>query len=142
LELRLLCSSCLQFLAFWPFKRPKRRRFIIGNIKKNWPGLTRVWPGGTGPGSTGFSRANSQAGFCLHPDRSQARVGRVPGRPAGPVQVLKHWIEGHYAMFLNSKLNNFTSTLQKSNNTQWLAEKMCFFHCILKVFLKKLKFLF
>jgi len=34
--------------------------------------------------STGFSRANSRAGFCLHPNRSQARVGQVPGRPAGP----------------------------------------------------------
>ena len=31
------------------------------------------------PGSTGFRRANSQAGFCLDPDRSHARVGRVPG---------------------------------------------------------------
>ena len=42
-------------------------------------------------GSTGFRRANSRAGFCLHPDRSQAWVGRVPGRPVGPVRVLKHW---------------------------------------------------
>jgi len=49
---------------------------MTGNKKK----LT----GWTGP------RVNSRAGFCLHPDRSQARVGRVPGRPAGPVRVLKH----------------------------------------------------
>jgi len=45
--------------------------------------------GGPGPGSTGFRLANSQAGFCLHRDRSQARVGRVPSRPARPVRVLK-----------------------------------------------------
>jgi hypothetical protein len=74
LELILLCSSCLQFLVFWPFKRPKRRRFIIDNIKKNdrfSPGFDRVErvpgqfpsgflpppgpvssPGRPGPGST------------------------------------------------------------------------------------------
>jgi hypothetical protein len=49
-----------------------------------WPGETR---------STGFHWANSRAGFCLHPDRSQARVGRVPGRPAGPIRVLKHCLQ-------------------------------------------------
>ena len=43
------------------------------------------------PGSTGFHWANSQAGFYLHPDRSQARVGWVPDRPVGPVRVLKLW---------------------------------------------------
>jgi hypothetical protein len=36
-----------------------------------------------------FSGSDSRAGFCLNPDRSQARVGRVLGRPAGPVRVLK-----------------------------------------------------
>jgi hypothetical protein len=58
------------------------------------PGFDRVdrVPGRLGPGSTGFRWVNSRAGFCLHPDRSQARVGRVPGRPVGPVRVLKHWI--------------------------------------------------
>jgi len=77
------------FQVFGILKSQKRRRLMTVKIKKNWPGLTRVWPGGPGPGSTGFSRANSRAGFCLHPDRSQARVSRVPGRPAGPVRVLK-----------------------------------------------------
>jgi hypothetical protein len=48
---------------------------------------------GPGPGSTGFRQANSQAGFYLHPDRSQARVGRVPDRPAEPVRVLKLWFK-------------------------------------------------
>jgi hypothetical protein len=82
------------------------------NIKKNRPGLTRVWPGGSGPGSTrrvdrvspghpagstGFYRANSQAGFYLHPDRSQARVA---GQPAGPVRVSKH------CLILQNKLNS------------------------------------
>jgi hypothetical protein len=33
--------------------------------------------------STGFCRANSLAGFYLDLDRSQARVGRVSGRPVG-----------------------------------------------------------
>jgi len=67
-------------------------------IKKK---IDRVSPGfdrvdrvpGRPAGLTGFLRANSQAGFCLHPDRSQARVGRVPGRPAGPVRVLKHCLK-------------------------------------------------
>ena len=40
-------------------------------------------------GSTGFRRANSQAGFYLDPERSQARVDRVPGRPARLVRVSK-----------------------------------------------------
>ena len=64
-------------------------------IKKK---IDRVSPGfdrvarvpGRSSGSTGFSRTNSRAGFCLHPEWSQARVGRVPGQPAGPVRVLKH----------------------------------------------------
>jgi hypothetical protein len=71
---------------------PKRRRLTSIKYKKKRPGLRRVWPGGPGPGSTGFHQANSQAGFCLHPDRSHAQVGRVPGRPAGPVRVLKLWL--------------------------------------------------
>jgi len=58
-------------------------------IYKNRPGLNRVYPGRPGSGSTGFRRANSPAGFYLDPDRSQARVGQVPGRPAGPVRVSK-----------------------------------------------------
>jgi hypothetical protein len=54
------------------------------------PGLARVarvpgWPAR----STEFRRANSPTGFYLNPDRSQTRVGRVLGRPAGPVRVLK-----------------------------------------------------
>ena len=55
-------------------------------------GLSRVYPGRPGSGSTEFLRANSQAGFYLDPDRFQARVGRVPGQPAGPVRVSKLWI--------------------------------------------------
>jgi hypothetical protein len=60
--------------------------------KIDWvsPGFDRVdqvpgWPAR----STGFLRANFQVGFCLHPDRYQARVGRDPSRPARPVRVLK-----------------------------------------------------
>jgi len=57
-------------------------------------GFTRVaWVPGRPAWSTGFFRANFQAGFYLDPDRSQARVGRVPGRPAGPVQVSKLWLK-------------------------------------------------
>ena len=84
--------QCLWFvsllLSFWPF----RHRFGHKNIyKKINPGLSRVWPGRPGPGSTGSGRANSQPVFCLDPARPQARVGRVPGWPAGPGRVLKHW---------------------------------------------------
>jgi hypothetical protein len=77
----------LQSSAFWPFKRPKQRRLMTANIyiKK----VIGSHLGGPGPGSTGFRLANSQAGFCLHRYRSQARVGRVPSRPARPVRVLK-----------------------------------------------------
>ena len=63
------------------------------NIKKK---IERVSPGldrvdrvtGRPAGSTRFHRANSQAGFYLHPDQSQTRVA---GRRAGPVRVSKHW---------------------------------------------------
>jgi hypothetical protein len=53
--------------------------FDVFVYKKRRPGLSRVYPGRPGFGSTGFHRANSQTGFCLDPDRSQARVG-PPGR--------------------------------------------------------------
>jgi len=52
-------------------------------------GFTRV--PGQPSGLTRFFQANFQAGFYLDPDRSQAWVGRVPGRPAGPVWVSKLW---------------------------------------------------
>jgi hypothetical protein len=57
---------------------------ILKKIDRVSPGLDRVdgVPGRPGE-STEFLRANSQAGFCLHPDQSQARVGRVPGDPPG-----------------------------------------------------------
>jgi len=85
----LLHSSSL--FSVLDFRKPKTTSFNDSQNKKkltgSHPGLTG-WTGSQvdppGPGSTGFSRANSRAGFCLHPDRSQARVGRVPGRPAGP----------------------------------------------------------
>jgi len=37
----------------------------------------------------GFLLRPGRAGFYLDPDQSQARVGRVPGRPAGPIRVSK-----------------------------------------------------
>jgi len=61
----------------------------IGRVSVGFTRVGRV--PGRPAGSTGFRRANSQAGFCLDPDRSHARVGRVPGRPAGPVRVSKLW---------------------------------------------------
>jgi hypothetical protein len=62
------------------------RRLTSMHIK-NRLGLSRVYPGRPA-GWTGFRRANSQAGFCLDLDRSHARVGQVPGRPAGLFQEL------------------------------------------------------
>ena len=41
------------------------------------------------PGLTGFFRINSLTGFFINPARFQPRVNRVPGRPAGPGQILK-----------------------------------------------------
>jgi len=35
------------------------------------------------PGSTGFCRVKSLAGFLLNPARFQLWVSRVPGRPVG-----------------------------------------------------------
>jgi len=58
-----------------------------------------------------MNRVSGRPGFpgpipkrvCLHPDRSQARVGRVPGRPAKPVRVLKHWRKEWMISFKNNK---------------------------------------
>ena len=99
----------LQFVVFWPFKRPKRRRLMNDNIKKNWPGLTQVWPGGPGPGSTGFPRANSQAGFCLHP----GRPGPGSTHRAGPgfktlFMVLSFSYKHLITSFFKKKLNLFS----------------------------------
>jgi hypothetical protein len=43
-------------------------------ILKKRLGINRVYPGRPSSGSIGFRRANSQVGFYLDPDRSQARV--------------------------------------------------------------------
>jgi hypothetical protein len=42
------------------------------------------------PGSIGFSRAKSLAGFFINPARFQPWISRVLSRPAWPSQVLKH----------------------------------------------------
>lgn len=65
---------------------------MTGKIIKKVVGSQSGQAGSVGSGgSTGFGWAKSQVGFVLHPDRFHARVGRVPGRPAGPVRVLKLW---------------------------------------------------
>jgi len=116
----LHCSS-----SFWPLKqRPKRRRLTSSSIKKKIDrvsaGFDRVarvpgWPAG----STGFHRANSQAGFCLHPDRFHAWVGRVSDRPTGPVRVLKHcfkpFSQNNEAVISKTPQNNFHSKTIFSN---------------------------
>jgi len=86
-------NSASLFFVVLDFKtKAKTTSFNIYQYKKKHrPSLNRVWLSGPGPGSIGFHQANSKTGFCLHPDRSQARVGRVPGRPTGPGRVLKHW---------------------------------------------------
>jgi len=65
------------------------------NIKKINLGLSRVWTGRPGLGSTlrvdRIWPSQFPAFFCLDPARPQARVGRVPSWPAGPGRVLKHW---------------------------------------------------
>ena len=83
---------CLQCFGILDGKKLRRLMTVkIKKIDRVSPRFGRVdrvlgWPAG----STWFPRANSWAGFCLNPDWSQARVGQVPGRPAGPVRVLKH----------------------------------------------------
>ena len=65
--------------------------FVVSRLcilKKERLGFSQVCLGRPA-GSAGFRRVNSPPGFYLDPDRSQARVGRVPGRPAGPVRVSK-----------------------------------------------------
>jgi len=63
-------------------RRREKKRMKIS------PGLSRVCPGRPGLGS---GRANSQPVFCLDPARPQTWIGRVPGQPAEPGRVLKHW---------------------------------------------------
>jgi len=68
-------------------------RLLTSMNKKNRPGLSGIYLGRPGPGSTGFRQANSQVGFCLDPDRFHARVGRVPSRPVEPVRISKLWLK-------------------------------------------------
>jgi hypothetical protein len=83
---------CLQSSAFWHFRWQKTTSFNDSENKKKLTGSHPGLAGWTGSRVDRVSRANSRVGFCLNPDRSQARVGQVPGRPAGPVQILKLWI--------------------------------------------------
>jgi hypothetical protein len=92
----LLCSSS----AFWPFKRPKRRRLMTANIKKNRPGLTRVWPGGPGLGSTRridwVSLGQLPSGFLPPP-------GPVPG-PGWPGPRSTCWADPGFKTLLNTTI--------------------------------------
>jgi len=60
------------------------------NKKKNWPGLTRVWPGGPGPGSTRrvdrVSPGQFPSGFLPSPGPvpGPGRPGPGSTRRAGP----------------------------------------------------------
>ena len=74
------CQKCVKAIC-WRLDRTRLLLpFFIRKGAGSQPGL---------PGSTGFLRANFQTSFYLDPDRFQAWVGRVPGRPAGPVRVSK-----------------------------------------------------
>jgi len=91
--LLLLCSSAefqrqrvtlIRFIAsfFFCLQRfgildgKKRRRLMTVKIKKKWPGLTRVWLGGPGPGSTRRVDRVSSAQF---PSGFLPKPGLVPG---------------------------------------------------------------
>jgi len=82
----LHCSS-----SFWPLKqRPKRRRLTSSSIKKNRPGLSRVWPGSPGPGLTRrvdrVSPGQLPSGFLPPPGPvpCPGRPGPGSTRRAGP----------------------------------------------------------
>jgi hypothetical protein len=91
----LLCLKS----SIWFLRKCRNRKwetkttsFRIHVYIKKEAGFTQVARVPSRPaGSTGFYRANSPTGFYLDPDRSQARVGRVSGRPARLVRVLKLW---------------------------------------------------
>jgi hypothetical protein len=96
LQLQQLCIVHLRCFGLLTGQNDVVWRLCI--YKKRRSGLSRVCPGHPSFGLTHrvdrVSPANFQTGFCLDPDRSQARIGRVPGWPARPVRVSKHWM-GH-----------------------------------------------
>ena len=89
---------------------------------------SRVYPGQPGSGSTRFRRANSPAGFYLDPDRSQARVVRVPGRPTRPIRVSKLW----YILFITLDMKNsldillLLTLLAQSSNIVFVGSLLVF----------------
>jgi len=86
---------CLQSSAFWHFRWQKMTSFNDSENKKKLTGSHLGLAGWTG-----FSRANSRTSFCLNPDRSQARVGRVSNQSVGPIRVLK-LLQKNYSTILN-----------------------------------------
>ena len=84
-------------------------------------------------GSTGSGRVNSQPGFGLHPNRSHARVGRVPGWPAGLGGVLKLWF---WIKKMGWKTGPIARALIKwTSELAWLIKAspaFCFFFNIFK----------
>jgi hypothetical protein len=106
---------------------------IKAKTKRDWVsgGFHRVaWVPGRPAGSTGFYRVNSQAGFYLHPDRSHARVGRIPGGPAGPVRVFKTlgvWLRDVVIFFKDAiyfKHKPYFTTPLKTIKTCFLLKKI------------------
>jgi len=100
----LLCLKS----SIWFLRKCRNRKwetkttsFRIHVYIKKKAGFTQVARVPSRPaGSTGFHRANSPTGFFLDPDRSQAQVGRVSGRPARLVRVLKLWQQAFFFSWL------------------------------------------
>jgi len=69
----------LQFVVFWPFKRPKRRRLMNGNIKKKLTGSHPGLTGWTGSRVDRVSPGQFPSGFLPPPGSAGSRVD-PPGR--------------------------------------------------------------